>query len=376
MGSCHYNEIETMSSNGNLNSQASTELAIENIIGQSSAMLEVFRLTRKAASCNASVLLLGETGTGKELIATALHRYSKRSSGPFVRVNCGALTESLLESELFGHVRGSFTDAIRDRTGRFEAAHGGTIFLDEINSTSTTLQVKLLRVLQEREFERVGDTKTIQVDVRVVAASNCDLSGEIAEGRFREDLFWRINVLPIHLPPLRRRPEDIELLVLHFLKYYSEANERSVLEIHPAALQALSEYRWPGNVRELQNYIERSVVLADGTELTPELLPRCVLGDAPKTETAIFRPTDDKSLIQEFVYNGIEKNNGDAVDLHKQIVDPVEKELLIQVMDACNQTQTKAAERLGINRNTLYKKLKDHGLEKNSGKMPENKDGP
>ena len=376
MGSCHYNEIETMSSNGNLNSQASTELAIENIIGRSSAMLEVFRLTRKAASCNASVLLLGETGTGKELIATALHRYSKRSSGPFVRVNCGALTESLLESELFGHVRGSFTDAIRDRTGRFEAAHGGTIFLDEINSTSTTLQVKLLRVLQEREFERVGDTKTIQVDVRVVAASNCDLSGEIAEGRFREDLFWRINVLPIHLPPLRRRPEDIELLVLHFLKYYSEANERSVLEIHPAALQALSEYRWPGNVRELQNYIERSVVLADGTELTPELLPRCVLGDAPKTETAIFRPTDDKSLIQEFVYNGIEKNNGDAVDLHKQIVDPVEKELLIQVMDACNQTQTKAAERLGINRNTLYKKLKDHGLEKNSGKMPENKDGP
>ena len=363
-----------MSSNGNLNSLASTELAIENIIGQSSAMLEVLRLTRKAASCNASVLLLGETGTGKELIATALHRYSKRSSGPFVRVNCGALTESLLESELFGHVRGSFTDAIRDRTGRFEAAHGGTIFLDEINSTSTTLQVKLLRVLQEREFERVGDTKTIHVDVRVVAASNCDLSGEIAEGRFREDLFWRINVLPIHLPPLRRRPEDIELLVLHFLKHYSEANERSVLEIHPAALQALSEYRWPGNVRELQNYIERSVVLAEGAELTPELLPRCVLGDAPKTETAIFRPVDDKSLIQEFVYNGIEKNNGDAVDLHKQIVDPVEKELLIQVMDACNQTQTKAAERLGINRNTLYKKLKDHGLEKNSSKIPENKD--
>ena len=374
MGSCHHNEIETMSSNGNLNSLASTELAIENIIGQSSAMLEVLRLTRKAASCNASVLLLGETGTGKELIATALHRYSKRSSGPFVRVNCGALTESLLESELFGHVRGSFTDAIRDRTGRFEAAHGGTIFLDEINSTSTTLQVKLLRVLQEREFERVGDTKTIHVDVRVVAASNCDLSGEIAEGRFREDLFWRINVLPIHLPPLRRRPEDIELLVLHFLKHYSEANERSVLEIHPAALQALSEYRWPGNVRELQNYIERSVVLAEGAELTPELLPRCVLGDAPKTETAIFRPVDDKSLIQEFVYNGIEKNNGDAVDLHKQIVDPVEKELLIQVMDACNQTQTKAAERLGINRNTLYKKLKDHGLEKNSSKIPENKD--
>ena len=376
MDSSSFNENETMTPNEHLNSSANAEMAIKNIVGQSAAMLEVFRLTRKAASSNASVLLLGETGTGKELIATALHRYSMRSSGPYVRVNCGALTESLLESELFGHVRGSFTDAVRDRTGRFEAAHGGTIFLDEINSTSLTLQVKLLRVLQEREFERVGDTKTIPVDVRVVAASNCDLSFEIAEGRFREDLFWRINVLPIHLPPLRRRPEDIEPLVLHFLRVYSEANNRSVLEIHPESLRALVAYRWPGNVRELQNYVERSVVLAEGCELTPDLLPRCVLGDAPKTETAVFRPVDDKSLIQEFVYNGIEKNNGDAAGLHRQIVAPVEKELLIQVMDACNQTQTKAADRLGINRNTLYKKLKDYGLEKNSAKMPENKGAP
>ena len=360
-----------MTSSKNLNS-AAADMAIENIIGQSTAMLEVYRLTRKAASSNASVLLLGETGTGKELIASALHRYSMRASGPFVRVNCGALTESLLESELFGHVRGSFTDAVRDRTGRFEAAHGGTIFLDEINSTSLTLQVKLLRVLQEREFERVGDTKTIPVDVRVVAASNCDLSQEIAEGRFREDLFWRLNVLPIHLPPLRRRPEDIEPLVLHFLGVYAEANQRSVLKIHPDSLKALVDYRWPGNVRELQNYVERSVVLAESSELPPDLLPRCVLGDAPQTETAVFRPVDDKSLIQEFVYNGIEKGNGDASGLHKQIVAPVEKELLIQVMDACNQTQTKAAERLGINRNTLYKKLKDYGLEKNSAKTPEN----
>jgi len=376
MDSCSSSEIETMTSSEHLNSAGPSNTAIENIIGRSSAMLEVFRLTRKAAASNASVLLLGETGTGKELVATALHQYSSRASGPFVRVNCGALTESLLESELFGHVRGSFTDAVRDRTGRFEAAHGGTIFLDEINSTSLTLQVKLLRVLQEREFERVGDTKTIPVDVRVVAASNCDLSHEIAEGRFREDLFWRINVLPIHLPPLRRRPEDIEPLVEHFVQLYSEANQRPALNIHPESLRALIEYRWPGNVRELQNYVERSVVLAEGAELTPDLLPRCVLGDAPKTETAVFRPVDDKSLIQEFVYNGIEKNNGDAADLHRRIVAPVEKELLIQVMDACNQTQTKAAERLGINRNTLYKKLKDYGLEKNSSKMPEDKGAP
>ena len=164
---------------------------------------------------------MGETGTGKELIASSLHQLSDRSSGPFVRVNCGALTETLLDSELFGHVKGSFTDAIRDRTGRFEAAHGGTIFLDEINSTSLTLQVKLLRVLQEREFERVGDTKTIPVDVRVIAASNRDLNELVAEGKFREDLFWRLNVLPIRLPALRRREADVELLVKHFLNVYS-----------------------------------------------------------------------------------------------------------------------------------------------------------
>lgn len=342
--------------------------AIPGIIGASPAMRDVFRLTRRAAASNASVLLLGETGTGKELIATALHTFSPRHSGPFVRVNCGALTETLLESELFGHVRGSFTDAVRDRTGRFEAAHGGTIFLDEINSTTLTLQVKLLRVLQEREFERVGDTRTIQVDVRVVAASNCDLSREIAEGRFREDLFWRLNVLPIHLPPLRHRAEDIEPLVLHFLEHYSATNQRAVTRIHPVALRAMTEYRWPGNVRELQNYVERAVVLASGDELTPDLLPRCVLGDAPKTETAIFRPLDDAALIQEFVYNSIEKTDGDATDLHKRIVAPVEKELLRQVMEACKQVQTKAASRLGMNRNTLYKKLKEHGLDKSNGR--------
>ena len=338
---------------------------IKGIIGHSKPMREVFRSTRKAARSNASVLLLGETGTGKELIATALHELSKRSSGPFVRVNCGALTESLLESELFGHVKGSFTDAVSNRTGRFEAAHGGTIFLDEVNSTSTTLQVKLLRVLQEREFERVGDTESISVDVRVVAASNCDLTKEITEGRFREDLFFRLNVIPIHLPPLRHRPEDVKPLVKHFLKTYCDENDRPLLNLHPDAMQALKQYRWPGNVRELQNYVERSVVMAETDELTVDLLPACVRGDAPKTDAAVFRPLDDASLIEEFVYNGIKKSDDDAVDLHRQVVDPVEKELIKQVMDSCNQTQTKAATRLGINRNTLYKKLKEFGLEKN-----------
>lgn len=343
-------------------------LEIPGIIGRSQAMLDVFDMTRRAARSNAAVLLLGETGTGKELIATALHQLSPRSSGPFVRVNCGALTESLLESELFGHVKGSFTDAFRDRTGRFEAAHGGTIFLDEINSTSSTLQVKLLRVLQEKEFERVGDTKTVHVDARVIAASNCDLSREITEGRFREDLFWRLNVLPIHLPPLRRRSEDIPDLVEHFLKIYSDLNNSPVSSIHDDAMRALTSYRWPGNVRELQNYIERSVVIADDSVLTPDLLPRCVLGDAPKAEEAVFRAVDDETLIQEFVYNGIQKADSSAVDLHKRIVEPVEKELLRQVLDSCNQTQTKAAGKLGINRNTLYKKMKEYGLDKNSSK--------
>jgi DNA-binding NtrC family response regulator len=337
---------------------------IEGLIGTSEAMQDVYELTRLAARSSASVLLLGDTGTGKELIASALHRLSDRASGPFVRVNCGALTESLLDSELFGHVKGSFTDAIRDRTGRFEAAHGGTIFLDEINSTSSTLQVKLLRVLQEREFERVGDTRTIQVDVRVVAASNCDLSKEVAEGNFREDLFWRLNVLPVYLPPLRRRGRDIELLVRHFLKVYAQSNDRQIDDIEPEALAALLAYSWPGNVRELQNYIERATVLCQGNRLIPDLLPDAVIGDSKAAQTAVFRPTDDQALIREFVYNRLSKAEEEDQDLHKQIVEPVEKELLQQILQNCNQTQTKAATRLGINRNTLYKKMVEYGLAK------------
>lgn len=327
-------------------------------------MRDVSQMTRLSALSNASVLLLGETGTGKELIAAALHQLSDRASGPFVRVNCGALTESLLDSELFGHVRGSFTDAVKDRTGRFEAAHGGTIFLDEVNSTSSTLQVKLLRVLQEREFERVGDTRTIPVDVRVIAASNCDLNLEVSEGRFREDLFWRLNVLPIALPPLRRREGDVELLVHHFLDVYCKANKKSINKIHPDAMKALVAYQWPGNVRELQNYIERAVVLSQDDQLMPSLLPTAVIGDSKAAQVAVFRPTDDPSLIREFVYSRLSKSEDSAQDLYEQIIEPVEKELLTQVMKICNNTQTKAATKLGINRNTLYRKLTDFGLAK------------
>ena len=199
---------------------------IPTLIGHSEAMHSVYQTVRRVANSDTSVLLLGETGTGKELIATAIHRLSARNGGPFVRVNCGALSESLLESELFGHVRGSFTGAIANRTGRFEAAHGGSIFLDEVNSTSSHLQVKLLRVLQEREFERVGDTETIRVDTRVIAASNRDLWQEVLDERFREDLYWRLNVVPIEIPPLRQRRDDIRLLIAHFLRAYNETNRR------------------------------------------------------------------------------------------------------------------------------------------------------
>ncbi len=332
------------------------------IIGNGAAMQAVYRVTRKVAASNASVLILGETGTGKELIASAVHRLSRRSNGPLVKVNCGALSENLLESELFGHVRGSFTGAITNRTGRFEAAHGGTIFLDEIDSTSRKLQVKLLRVLQEREFERVGDTQTIRVDTRVIAASNRDLMDAVEESKFREDLYWRLNVVPIHLPPLRKRSEDIADLVAHFLRVYSQANDRMVNHIDTAALHALQSYAWPGNVRELQNYVERAVVMAETDTLTLDLLPENVVtGRIPRA--ASRRGADLESLTFEVVEQGLAMAGAEEDSLHSKIVNRVERELIAQVMLACNHVQTKAAARLGINRNTLHKKLKEYGLE-------------
>jgi DNA-binding NtrC family response regulator len=336
---------------------------IPGLIGGGAAMEKVYRLTRQVAKSNASVLLLGETGTGKELIAKAIHRLSNRGSGPFVRVNCGALAENLLESELFGHVRGAFTGAIENRTGRFEAAHTGTVFLDEINSTTPKLQVKLLRVLQEHEFERVGDTQTIRVDTRVIAASNRDLFEETEAGRFREDLYYRLNVITIYLPPLRDRREDIPLLVGHFLKIYNESDGRHVPHVRPDAMKSLVDYDWPGNVRELQNYIERAVVLAPGDELTPDLLPEVVLGSKPR-RLGRHRTADLPTLAAELVEQGIEAAGPQADNLHSMIVNRVERELIAQVMTQSDSVQIKAAERLGINRNTLHKKLKEYGLEK------------
>ena len=323
-------------------------------------MQEVYRLTRKVAQSNASVLLLGETGTGKELIAAAIHRLSPRGSGPFVRVNCGALAENLLESELFGHVRGSFTGAVANRIGRFEAAHTGSIFLDEVNSTTPMLQVKLLRVLQEHDFERVGDTKTIRVDTRVIAASNRDLHEEIEAGRFREDLFYRLNVVSVYLPPLRDRREDIPALVRHFMRQYNTLNNLAVENIDADALELLCGYAWPGNVRELQNYIERAVVLAGGDTLTVDLLPETVRG---RRSPRIGRGVDFETLTSSLVQRGLIDAGPKAENLHAQIVNRVERELIAQIMSNCEGVQTKAATRLGINRNTLHKKLAQYELE-------------
>ena len=319
-------------------------------------------MTRRVAVSNASVLLVGETGTGKELIAKAIHELSPRWSGPFVRVNCGALSESLLESELFGHVRGSFTGAVANRAGRFEAAHTGTIFLDEINSTTAKLQVKLLRVLQEREFERVGDTETIRVDTRVIAASNRELLDEVARGNFREDLYYRLNVVPIYIPPLRGRREDIPHLITYFLRVYNEANARYVVHIQKEAIAALSKYHWPGNVRELQNVVERCVILAPGDELTIDLLPAAIRGDRPSVSLP-GRGGDLDSLARDLVEQGMTTSGPDDDTLFERVVSRVERELISQMLAACGGVQLKAAARLGINRNTLRKKLQEHGLE-------------
>ena len=343
---------------GFIEHRVADELTLPGIIGCSSALGEVIRITRQVSPSRACVLIVGETGTGKELIARAIHDLSPRSTGPYIRVNCGALTESLLESELFGHVKGSFTGAMDNRTGRFEAAHTGSIFLDEINSTSPKLQLKLLRVLQEGEFERVGDNNTKKVDTRIIAATNRDLLEEIEADRFREDLFYRLNVVPIFLPPLRERREDIEPLVLFFLNRYAEQNRRAMRYVHASAMQLLREYEWPGNVRELQNYVERAVILGVGEELTIEHLPPQLLGQPlPRPARTRLGGTDITALCAELVRLGISMAGPTANNLFDRIVGQVERELIQQVLQSCDRVQIKAASRLGINRNTLHKKL-------------------
>ena len=337
------------------------------VVGKSEAMRRVYQLTRLAAPTSASVLLVGETGTGKELVARAVHQFSPRADGNYVRVNCGALAESLLESELFGHVKGAFTGAVEDRNGRFEAAHGGTIFLDEISSMSPKLQIKVLRVLQEKQYERVGDHKTRTVDIRVVAATNQYLEDEIEAGRFRDDLYYRLNVVPIYLPPLRERREDIPALAQYFLERHSEENRRDPPELTRDVLDMLLEHDWPGNVRELENYLARAVVLADGGPLRSDLLSPPGRVDRP------WQPLKSRSgggdlqdVIRQLVRLGVQTVPEGELD--RRIVGGVERELIEYVMEQSGNTQVTAARRLGINRNTLHKKVtdfqKDNGITK------------
>lgn len=335
---------------------------LKDMVGNSQAMRNVYRLTRRAAGTSSTVLLTGETGTGKELIARAIHELSPRATGPFIRVNCGALSESLLESELFGHIKGAFTSAVENRTGRFEAAHGGTIFLDEINSVSFTLQVKLLRVLQEHEFERVGDTRSIQVDCRIVAATNRNLLDEIEAGRFREDLYYRLNVIPVDLPPLRERSEDIPELVHFFAKQFSAAEQIALPHFSDEVLSTFKNYAWPGNVRELQNYVERLIVLSDPEGPSLDLLPGHVTGKSVP-RSPLSKTLDPESLCRELVALELQRVGESSTNVHTQVVSQVEKELILQVLRSCQGVQTKTATRLGINRNTLHKKISEYELE-------------
>src|SRR5690349_18791525 len=325
---------ELLEENAQLRAQVRDRYRFENIIGDSPAMHEVFAIVGQVANSRATVLLLGETGTGKEMIAKAIHYNSPRKEKPFVRVNCGALTGTLLESEIFGHVKGSFTGAIRDKVGRFEAADGGTIFLDEIGTMEPQLQVKLLRVLQERELERVGDTQTIKVDVRVIAATNVDLQEEVARDNFREDLFYRLNVVSIYLPPLRNRREDIPRLIDFFLDKYNQINDRRLRRISREMLNTLLRYSWPGNVRELENAIERAVVLSRDEDFTEDLLPLSVRMFAAQRKTAQSSESIE-TLTKKLADQAIGEYEMREGEIYTLVLDQIEHALIDRALSKC-----------------------------------------
>ncbi len=327
------------------------------MIGKSPEMKRVFSLIERVAAADSTVLVTGESGTGKELVARAIHLMSPRRTAPFVPVNCGAIPGELLESELFGHEKGAFTNAIRTRPGRFELANGGTVFLDEIGEMSPVLQVKLLRILQEREFERVGGTKTITVDIRVVAATNIDIEKAVEEGRFREDLFYRLNVIPIRMPPLRERREDIPLLLEYFLKRFKDKKGWGVDGIEPRAEEALMAYHWPGNVRELENLVERMAVLAQGPVITWDDLPeriRKTAADGAAGSGSEGVAADEGGLAMPVLPE-------DGLCL-SEAVERFERALILQALERTNWVKNRAAKLLKMNRTTLIEKLKKQGL--------------
>ncbi len=313
------------------------------LIGSSESMLQIFRTVEKVAKSDSTVIVYGESGTGKELVARAIHSNSDRRNNKIVAVNCGAIPEELLESELFGHEKGAFTGAIRGRTGRFELAQGGTIFLDEIGDMSPSLQVKLLRVIQEKTFERVGGIKTIKADVRIISATNQDLEKAVEEKRFRDDLFYRVNVIPIYIPPLRKRKSEIPVLVDHFFKKFNNCNSSAITGISSEAMQLFIDYSWPGNVRELQNLIERIVVIKETGEVTGDDLP---------AKMRLSAKTGEKSTAEPDPFFPDQ-----GIDLNKTVED-FEINLLCQALEKASGIKSNAARLLGINRTTLVEKIK------------------
>ena len=329
------------------------------IVGESLPIREVFDVVERAAGSQSTVMIYGESGTGKELIARALHMNSLRASKPFIAVNCGAIPHELLESELFGYEKGSFTGAVNTRIGRMELAHQGTIFLDEIGDMPTSLQVKLLRVLSEREIDRIGSTKPTPIDIRVITATHRNLEESIKLGKFRADLFYRLNIIPINLPPLRERKTDIPLLANHFLKQFNGATKSKT--ISNEAMNFLVNYSWPGNIRELANFVERMVVLSIGSTIMPRDLPDKVLGDVQKEKCQPLEEKEEgnpalmlqQSLKQSF-HVGIPE---EGINLKKTVED-FEKELLLEALEKTGWVKNKAANLLGLNRTTLVEKLK------------------
>ena len=329
--------------NALLRRELESRVGFRGFIGQCPAMQKVFALIRKVADTRSTVLITGESGTGKELVARAIHMQSHRHDAPFVTVNCGALTETLLESELFGHMKGAFTGAVANKPGLFEVAHGGTLFLDEISETSLSLQVKLLRVIQEKSFKRVGGTADITVDVRIIAATNQDLRQAVESGTFREDLYYRLNVIPIHLPPLRERREDIPLLVEHFLERFNREHGKRIRRVSPEAMELLVQAPWRGNVRELENVLERAVALSDGEVLTVDLLPRELL----------VEPVRGRGYTMELPPEG--------VDLEETVAN-LEKSLIHQALKRTGGRKTEAAKLLGLTFRAFRHRVKKHGI--------------
>jgi len=329
------------------------ELNLSGMVGHSAALAEVFRVLAKVAPTDSTVLVTGESGTGKELLVRALHANSRRAGKPFVPVNCGAIPKELLESELFGHEKGAFTSAIRARPGRFELAEGGTIFLDEIGEMELSLQVKILRALQEKEFERVGGGKTLKADVRIVAATNRNLEVEVEAGRFREDLYYRLNVIPLRLPPLRERGEDILLLANHFLCRFCRQKERPTLTLSQEARQLLLRYPWQGNVRELENFMERLSILCEHDVVEAEDLPRKILDHAG----VLPPPTPVERAANGFVWPCLADLADKSMGL-KEFLDTAEERLLTEALERSGGVKNQAAELLGIKRTTLIEKLK------------------